>query len=111
MSPLCNPSRIKQANKITRSGPELRRRPSRGTNINPFTPVELQRKSKSTRTSSNGLCSDNVRNGGDAGYPQGPFVSTPLCDKEFAKPHKVGVELYLGGMSVLCIECLESNIE
>lgn len=94
MSPcLCNLSCIKHANKVTRSGPELRRRPSRGTNINPFTPVELQRKSKSTRTLSNGLCSDGVRGGGDAGYAQGPFVSTPVFDKEFAKPHKVGVVL------------------
>lgn len=32
--------------RVTRSGPELRRRPSKGTNVNPFTPRELNSRAK-----------------------------------------------------------------
>ncbi len=62
---------------MTRSGPELRRRPSRGTNVNPFTPVELQRKSKSKSVQAT-----PVVNGASVSL-------TPLFDKDLAKPHKV----------------------
>ena len=34
--------RIRLSSRVTRSGPELRRKPSRGTNVNPFTPQHLQ---------------------------------------------------------------------
>lgn len=37
--------RLKAA-RMTRSGPELRRRPSKGTNVNPFTPRELCSRAK-----------------------------------------------------------------
>lgn len=33
-------SRVRKSGRVTRSGPELRRKQSRGTNINPFTPKE-----------------------------------------------------------------------
>lgn len=71
--------RIKQANKITQSGPELRRRPSIGTNVNPFTPIEVQKKSRLTL----GFLSEKDRKS------QGPLVSTPLLEKEISKPKKV----------------------
>ena len=32
--------------RVTRSGPELRRRVSKGTNVNPFTPRELSSRAK-----------------------------------------------------------------
>lgn len=68
-------------NQLTRSGPELTRRPSRGTNVNPFTPIELQRKSRSARTT-------------PAAVSDSPVTSTPLCgDKDLAKPLKVRVYL------------------
>lgn len=44
----CMYFRIRRAGKVTRSGPELRRKPSRGTNINPFTPTEVQGRSRSS---------------------------------------------------------------
>ena len=45
---VCLYFRVRRAGKVTRSGPELRRKPSRGTNINPFTPTEVQGRSRSS---------------------------------------------------------------
>ena len=67
--------RVKRANRVTRSGPELRRRPSRGTNINPFTPRETQGWGR------NG--DSRVLNQGEA------WVSTPQCIRDESKPQKV----------------------
>lgn len=74
-------SRVKRANRVTRSGPELRRRPSRGTNINPFTPREIQGWGR------NG--DSRVLNQGEA------WVSTPQYIRDESKPQKV-----------LCFMCL-----
>lgn len=41
--------------RLAYSGPELRRRPSKGTNINPFTPRELLTHSKRSREESERL--------------------------------------------------------
>ena len=67
--------RLKHANKVTRSGPELRRRPSRGTNINPFTPREIQ-----------GL----TKNGNSRALNQDEtWVSTPQSMRDEVEPQKV----------------------
>ena len=71
--------RINYSSKITRSGPDLRRRPSRGTNINPFTPTEVQRRSR-----------DAVI--GVASERQGEtWGSTPVCGNDEVKSHKVQI--------------------
>lgn len=68
---------MKRANRVTRSGPELRRRPSRGTNINPFTPREIQGWS---------------RNGDARGLNQDEtWTSTPQSIRDESKPQKVHV--------------------
>ena len=71
------PFRVRRAGKVTRSGPELRRKPSRGTNINPFTPVEVQGRS---RASGVGVVAD---------YQGGNWSSTPLGVKTDIKTQKV----------------------
>ena len=74
-------SRVKRANRITRSGPELRRRPSRGTNINPFTPREVQGRSR------NGDL--RVLN------QEETWASTPQSIREESKPQKVPCSMCL----------------
>ena len=73
-------SRLKHPGQVTRSGPELRRKPSRGTNINPFTPIEYQRRIKSHRTTSSVRADGNTIGG---------VTSTPLLEVDEAKPQKV----------------------
>ena len=69
--------RINCSSKITRSGPDLRRRPSRGTNINPFTPTEVQRRSRDAVV-------------GVAGEVHGEaWASTPVGSSDGIKCHKV----------------------
>ena len=71
--------RVKQTGKVTRSGPELRRKPSRGTNVNPFTPFDVQGRSR--------YCGASVSD-----YSQGDtWASTPLSIKDEIKPQKVTV--------------------
>lgn len=65
------------SSKITHSGPNLRRRPSRGTNINPFTPTEVQRRSRDVVI---GVASEGQ---GEA------WASTPVGGKDEVKSHKV----------------------
>lgn len=70
--------RVKRcAGRVTRSGPELRRLPSRGTNINPFTPIEVQGRSRN-----GGLGITNE-------YQGETWASTPLGIKDEIKPQKV----------------------
>jgi hypothetical protein len=78
-------SRVKRGSRVTRSGPELRRRPSRGTNINPFTPREIQGWGRKGDT--------RVLNQDEA------WVSTPQCIRDDSKPQKV-----------LCCMCLLCTI-
>lgn len=68
-------SRVKRANRVTRSGPELRRRPSRGTNINPFTPKEIHGWSRNGDT--------RVSNQDET------WASTPQSIRDESKPQKV----------------------
>ena len=67
--------RVKRANRVTRSGPELRRRPSRGTNINPFTPREIQGWGRNN----DARVSNQVET----------WASTPQSIRDESKPQKV----------------------
>lgn len=71
--------RINFSSKITRSGPDLRRRPSRGTNINPFTPTEVQRRSKEA----DAVIEVARESQGEA------WALTPAGGKDEVKSHKV----------------------
>ena len=62
---------------MIRSGPELRRRPSRGTNINPFTPTDVQGQSRDAAKGVSSECQGEV------------WASTPLGRKDEVKFHKV----------------------
>ena len=82
---------MKQAGKVTRSGPELRRKPSRGTNVNPFTPIEVQGRSRNCSASVTGDCQGETR------------ASTPLSIKDDILPQKVTyinvLQLFVLGVS------------